>query len=288
MRPGALKGFKVPWLMIHDTPHFTPNRAMNRNSKNKTQLLKPPEPKEAPLPFLQHAHIKFTPDELKEISTSIENVKHKGQLYRVPSKLQQIKMTRFDSAQSPLAMDLEPSTPYLVPTSTKNVELGRSDSLVSLNGDESFAVVETPRTTRTAGAGDYSQFQFEMEGPAVTIDEIKNQVWAHAHRHREASDDGKRASLFMGETGSGAREVPSRGRQKLLRTIQRIADEYSEPMPQHRQPEVLTERSYCAQRLHDYLRQRRIPQPDFLEAPAGMPEYGWGRWRRRRAQSVKY
>ena len=279
-RPMALKGFKVPWLMIHDTPHFTPTRAMTRQAK----LQSPPvneTPKDAPLPFLQHAHVKFTPDELKELTSSVESARRKGQLYRVPSKLQELKMTRFDSAQNPLAMDLELSTPYLVPTSTKNVDLGRNDSLVSFNGDDDYKFVETPRTTRVAGSGGYSTLPFEDDESTVTIAELKNQVWAHTHRHREESDDGKCARPFTGGFVSTTREAVSPGRQKLLRAIRRTATESrGSEMPSSAPVEVLTERSYCAQRFHEYLRQRRIPQPAFLEKPAGMPEYGYGRWRR--------
>ena len=215
-------------------------------------------PREEPIPFLQHAHMTFTQDELKAINASIEHG-GKANLAKVPSRLQLLRTTILDGTQEPLSMTINRSGQFILSVEEKQAELERADSLISLKGEEDYDPTDSPTpTSRVVEVASLRGSPGTIEAPPVTIQELKTHVWMHSRESREHGDGDKLARQFMGEIGrGGARPAETRGRRKLLSTIHRVSGTYYEPeIPKPDPTQVLNEKIYCAQRLNDYIERR--------------------------------
>ena len=243
------------WSSTPFTPsNSTPN---SRSTTTPNSRSTPSHPREEPIPFLHHAHMTFTPDELRAINASLEHG-DRTNLAKLPSKLQLLRTTIIDGTQEPLAMTINRSSQFLLNIEEKQVELERADSLISLNGGEDYDPTESPSATSRAIDTTSLHAPGEVESPPVTTEELKTHVWNHSREKREQSDADKHARQFMGEIGmSIAKPAETRGRRKLLSTIHRVSGTYYEPeIPKPDPMGVLNENIYCGPKLNAYMERR--------------------------------
>ena len=235
----------------------------------KIKPLNEPPKIERRLPFLQNATIGFSEDEIRTINESINMDISANPLLRSPSRLQQIKLTHFESSQKPLAMDYEPSTPYFQPTYADNLlDLEKDNSLISLHGEDDLTSQLNGKSTVATSTLSRMDSPLNDDDEPVSSREIKNQVWTFCHDHQSKEDTIKAMpfnSLFEENT---INELLPRGRRKLLKVIHKIADDscadYFDAVPEKR-IDAPIETTYCAQRMSKFLQDKEIPLPTFLE-----------------------
>jgi hypothetical protein len=212
-----------------------------------------------------HTNALFTPEELNALNTSMRKREAGASLYRTPSRLQQIKSQHIKPTANPLARDVEPEEPLFVPTDPSNPTraLDRADSFISIrNESEDDSNSTTLRSNHSRGSGVTSHSLTDD----LTIGELRSQVWIYVHETKGV-DDGHRATEFMGDIDDGhVMPLVSRGRRRVLTAIRSTPHSESPQIwPQTAEPEVLTDKNYCARRLHDYIDRKGLLQPGFLE-----------------------
>jgi hypothetical protein len=261
-----MKGGGVPWLMVRETPPFPRksrdlSRTMSRGSRGQTA-----DAPGIPLPFLRHTHALFTPEEMVEVTTSIKKGQTGAALQRTPSRLQQIKSQHFKSSGSigdAMALDGHPPDLYHVPTTPLSKPRDRPEPLISARDDEygDLALGSAQSSRPSIGGGLMMPLSED-----ITIGELRNQVWIYVHETKGSGEHPK-ATEYMGEIDVDvATPLVTRGRRRLLNAIRENSQSQAPTIwPRTEDPEVLTERNYCARRLHDFLDKRNIVQPEFLE-----------------------
>jgi hypothetical protein len=209
----------------------------------------------------------FTPSEVEQINLSVGTGHHAG-LQRSPSRLEQMRNSYLTYSQDNLAIDMDPSVSYFVPTAPVSRGIQREDSLISIKCGEGEDFVSQSHTrTLITSVSDKPTSTTQISDKRLSIEELRNQVWIYSHKVSGIQSE-SHALEFEGEIHEKqCSPIISRGRGRLLTAI-RSATAFNrerDNWPGRRRPEVLTEKSYCARRLHDFFEKRKLPQPDFLE-----------------------
>ncbi|OHS96474.1 hypothetical protein TRFO_37328 [Tritrichomonas foetus] len=272
VRNATLHNTGLPWVIIKPIKRNLKSRSnsvsRDLNIPGNTQT--PPKKPERQLPFLAHSSIGFNEDEISTINDSLNIDPQANIMYKTPSRLQQIKLTHFESAQKPLAMDIDTSTPYFVPTATGNtLDLERDGSLISLNGEEDLSTQIMQKNSFIMSNPSQSISDLVIRDEPVLSSEVQNQVWIYCHNNKQ---DGEKtvAVPFSGcITDNLATESPSKGRKRLLRAIHKVADSSGadkyEPVKERRIKAPI-ESTYTGQSFALYLEENDVPIPNFLHA----------------------
>jgi hypothetical protein len=251
--------------MVRETPPF-PRKARGLSDTiarpSRAQTAEAPG---APLPFLHHTNALFTPEEMVEVNLSIKKAQSGVAFARTPSRLQQIRSQHFkhpDAVGGVMALEIHPSDLYHLPTASPSKPQDRTEALISVRDDD-FAL-GSARSSRSSFGGGLMMPLSED----ITNSEMRSQVWVYIHETK-GSGNRVKAAEYMGEIDLDvdvATPFVTRGRRRLLNAI-RENSQSEAPMiwPRRQDPEVLTDRNYCAKRLHDFLDKRNIAQPEFLE-----------------------
>lgn len=260
----------IPWLTIKEPqPYIRPRKTSVRKS---APVKVEPTKFDVKLPFLQNTNVKFTDNEIDMIKESAMPPNAGGSLTKSPSRLEQIKMTHFDSAAKPLEMGLPNSTYFTLQTQS-SVETETDDiDLISLNGDEDD--VDVAKIDPLPSSREYdNEFQRTIKNESNTCDdsitELQNQIWIYCHN----SDDkqAKRPAFLYDFEITNENAIPhmSRGKKRLLAAIDDAAPEstYEQTTARKHSQSMLTERSFCARKMKDYFDKRNMWQPPFFDPP---------------------
>lgn len=164
-----------------------------------------------------------------------------------------------------MALEIHPSDLYHLPTASPSKPQYRTEPLISVRDDDygDFAL-GSMRSSRSSFGGDLMMPLSED----ITNSEMRSQVWVYIHETK-GSGTRVKAAEYMGEIDLDvdvATPFVTRGRRRLLNAIRENSQSEAPTIwPRRQDPEVLTDRNYCAKRLHDFLNKRNIAQPEFLE-----------------------
>ena len=119
-----------------------------------------------------------------------------------------------------MAINLELSRPFLLPTATNDGQPERQDSLISLKRDDEYDSPELPKSAHRPLSETFAQTVNEEESPAVTVEELKRHVHIHAKEINDERTQEKYGQLFNCEMNDGiAKPIESRGRKKMLTAV---------------------------------------------------------------------
>jgi hypothetical protein len=177
-------------------------------------------------------------------------------------------MNQTDRSQEKLALDVDVSNAYYVPTEPVSRGYVVDEPIVSPRSDstQDLLIRCDPRTATTSlsNKGDSSP---QKSDPNVSITELRNQVWIYSEKVSGIHGAAK-ATGFPGQIHDNESiPVLSCGRRRLLTAIgeSSATSRETRSLMASSPSELLTETSYCARRLHDFMCKRFMDLPDFLE-----------------------
>lgn len=260
----TLKYYGIPWLMVRaNTPYKSPSRCCTVKENTRSQpypIIDRGDTKNGQLPFLPSSKILFSDSEMDELKASIKSEEVESNMYKSPSRLQQIKMRHFDSAQTPFVMDIEKSAPYFIPTSTDKT----FQEVADLISPRDVVQEMIPQTVSFRSVDNTSKQQQQIiDEKALTIEELKNQVWIYAHK--KSPVDVNRADSYNGQLiNDKAKLNVTEGKKRLLQAIF-DANNFEKPEKPKVQTKINTERCYTAKRLYHFYESNHLQPPSFLD-----------------------
>jgi hypothetical protein len=143
--------------------------------------------------------------------------------------------------------------------------LEREDSLVSLIDE--FDATNSRGMLRNPIAHSVSNINtVTVTSPEITIEDLRRHVWIYARAQNESPDNGKIKRFEDEIVGHTIVKGERGGRKKVMDAIRKTAhSEEDDSWRKARQTEILTEKSYCARAVSEFLSKRHLPQPAFLQ-----------------------
>jgi hypothetical protein len=169
-------------------------------------------------------------------------------------------------AASPAQFDHVPSDGLFVEVMVTDSSLERGDSLISLRDeaeDESYGML--PKQNPSIQS---SRIVDSASGPPITVDDLRKSVLTFAHEQNDSIDASKTKPCTGAITRNEYVPIETRGRKRLLSVIRRTPHSDMVPIWSDSGPEeLLTETSLCGSMLRDFMEERHVPRPTFLEHP---------------------
>jgi hypothetical protein len=262
-RTACLQQVGVPWLMVREAPRFRPASALLPRAFRPKAPSPSPHALGEPLPFLAHSGELFTPDEVAQLRVSDRRAGERPLISR-PSRLQVLRSERTPGL---LAGSPARSEQCLLDAPGAEARLSRADSIVSL-GDPADAERSRGMVRSQAGGAAQAAAGESYASPPVTVADLRRSVWEYARALSGAGDNG-RAAQYPGAL-VGRRSVPaeSRGRRRLTAAIRNNPHADDGAAAARQAPaKLLTDACYGARLLRDFMEDRHVPRPDFLEQP---------------------
>jgi hypothetical protein len=213
--------------------------------------------------------MEFTSKEIKDIDTSIQSaLAHtRPSSESVPSSATREGLQNSRSFGRSWDSSADVSALVMPTQSRAKVEkdLEHDDSLISMESeDESWLAGTTKARSRGLHMTDSGPY---MESSRVSRDDLKTQVWLYAHgkQKRIATD---RAELFLGHIDKQKKNsfpFLTRAKKRILRAVQGMHSREEDEIWSEQQQVDLTETSFCARRLKEYIERKMLPVPAFLE-----------------------
>jgi hypothetical protein len=175
---------------------------------------------------------------------------------------------------SALALPIDSSSPFYVPTAPASRGFQREDSLISIKQEADEDVLAQAHIRSVTNSNpEAGALNTSISDRKLSMDELRNQVWVFSH----GSCPGP--SPFHGLEFHGEihdqQYTPeiSRGKARILTAIRSASasTRVKEPWQISKPCQVLTTKSYCARRLHDFFEKKNLPQPAFLEERIVLP-----------------
>lgn len=287
----------VPWVILKPTKQYKtsrPNSVARINHPSEPPLLTIPSNKGGSqssqttqrstqnlkrYPFLNNTSIDLNDDDILTLNESLNRGTPTQLSISSPSRLQRIKISRFESAQNPLALDVNPSEPYIVSTEPENIpaseQLERDSSLISINLEEDISdqiQMKSSLTSRAPTTADLSEMSKEVSMTSrhqpVSIKEVRNQIWNYCHstQVKEQTKPIKTENLEAKiETGKIVVNQ-SPGKKRLIKIIHKVADEskadFCEKVPEMKVDMI--ENTFTARSFSKYLDEKDIMVPSYL------------------------
>lgn len=288
----------VPWVIIKPTKQYKiarPSSVARVSNQNEPPLLSIPSNKGSQssqttersvniknrFPFLDKTSIDLNDEDLITINESL-NRDTKAQLsINTPSRLQQIKLSRFESAQKPLALDVNPSEPFIVSTAPDNIpaDLERDNSLISINCEEDISdqiQMKSSITSRAPTSADLSEMSREVSMTSrhqpVSLKEVRNQIWVYCHSNESQKKPTHliKTQLIDTKIESNTSKVvinQPAGRKRLINIIHKVADDSKadqcEKVPEMKIDKPI-ENTFTARSFSRYLYNQNIDVPSYL------------------------
>lgn len=268
---GKLKYFGVPWLTIKDpVPYIRPLNSTSRMSERSSETIRNYDPQ---LPFLGQTDVPFETDEIEIIKEIALSSSHTSRpLAKIPSRLQQIRQSHQDLVGAVSSERITSSEYTLKKQFSRKLE--KDDSIISLkNFEDEIDVAKADPLPKSDNATDadivrsvFPDFEKEM-----TAAEIPHQIWNYCHERNTARpSDSKQLTFntYQGEIpGSKTLHHISRGRKRLLKAINDVAENAERIDEDKAEPPLLTDNSFCAKKTKEYFDKNFLWQPPFFEKP---------------------
>jgi hypothetical protein len=218
------------------------------------------------LPFLHETATLFTASELTEVSNAMESPERELRP-TTPSRLMEIKTFQVaptGSRTPTLTKSVRPPG-IISPIIQKGSDLEREDSIISLVDEFETATARGMAKMQLTGQLT-SLSNAKLIGPAVTSDDLRPQVWIYAHDRIDSSDTGKIKEFPHEIVGREAFTCEKGGRKRVVDAIRKTPHSAEEKIWTQKEPdELLTEKSYCAREVREFLTKKHWPQPRFLQ-----------------------
>ncbi|OHT01487.1 hypothetical protein TRFO_31673 [Tritrichomonas foetus] len=258
------------------------------------------------LPFLNKTKTKLNENEIATVEESVrqgEILEQNNGMLKMPSRLQQIRTSFIEAEKRPLAVDLEISSEFIIPTignkyNNHNIPLEKDDSIISLNDDDNFddngRIVKKAVSSETnnslstqssnlnsalcssrsiSARSQLSNRTNIVRTGAVTKEEIKDHVWELCDEvnnvYKECNDTAPFTRQYYGMYDSNGKTVTLHdppGRRKALRIIHQIQNTIS-PRKFEITIKPIPEKYFSAVRMRQYCEQNHLWNPAFFDQP---------------------
>jgi hypothetical protein len=256
--------FAVPWLMVRETPPFRPPKALLRTTPPAAGDI---TEQTSRLWFLNNTNQSFTPPEMIELKSAITS-SDGGSMLQTPSRLALIRMNKVELSQEKIALDLDNSAAYYVPTEPVSRGFTIDETIISPRSDNTQdLLVRNEGRMTTSSLSDKQPFSPQQSDQKLSIEELRRQVWIYSHDVSGIHGAAKAVDFPFQIQDNESIPVLSRGRRRLLNAIGEASGTNNETLSvmMATESELLTETSYCARRLHDFMNKKFMDLPDFLE-----------------------
>lgn len=293
----------IPYVIIKPTKQYRisrPNSVAKINNQFESHLSLPSKESKSSLsiqrytqnvknrlPFLNKTSIDLNEEEIMTLNESLNKGPQTNLSLNSPSRLQQIRLSRFDIEQKNLALDIDTSEPYIVSTASESIplDLERDGSLISINCEEDVSNQIHMRSSLTSAAptsADLSEMSraasMSSRHEPVSIKEVQNQVWLYCHSH-EAQKEKKKINLhpFDATIENDNKKVilnAAPGRKRLINAIRNVADasqaDKCKKVPEKKIDKPI-ENTFAAHSFSLFLQEKNIDAPFYLSPIEKLP-----------------
>lgn len=220
----------------------------------------------------------FNDEEFSILNASMNRTDLNNDVYKSPSRLEQIKLIRFESTQKPLVIEMDSSEPYLIPTkSEKAIDLERENSFISINGNDDLSTIffsnkTNPLNSSRAPIENFDFTASSRNDEIVPPEEVQNQIWSYCHEEASRKPISYKFHAFNADYNEIDNKMISRpepGRKRLLNVIHHISDSNQAKPNEFKLPKLKqsAKDTFTGKKLAVYLEQNNMEIPSFLNNP---------------------